>query len=264
MDVRKTNVESLFSGDNTSYTIPVYQRKYSWKPKQCRQLFDDLQSIIMTGREHFFGSVVLCHDKHTTWIVIDGQQRLTTVSLIWLALSKLIKDGIKPSTPTLADNIRKKYCYESEIDGSTLPRILHIEEDRKAYLALLEDNMDKNEADSFIIQNFSHFYDWIKESEHTAFDFVNAIRSLMMVTIEVNTNDKPQLIFDSLNSTGLALTDGDRIRNFILMDLNTEDQKKFYRNYWIDIERNSNYTGSKKEAQNAVTLLTSSLLFAIT
>ena len=85
-----------------------------------------------------------------------------------------------------------------------------------------------------------------------------------MVTIEVNTNDKPQLIFDSLNSTGLALTDGDRIRNFILMDLNTEDQKKFYRNYWIDIERNSNYTGSKKEAQNAVTLLTSSLLFAIT
>lgn len=254
MDVKKTNVESLFSGDNTSYTIPVYQRKYSWKPKQCRQLFDDLLSIIKTGREHFFGSVVLCHDKHTTWIVIDGQQRLTTVSLIWLALSKLIKDGIKPSIPTLADNIRKKYCYESEIDGSTLPRILHIEEDRKAYLALLEDNVDKSEADSFIIQNFSHFYDWIKESEHTAFDFVNAIRSLMMVTIEVNTNDKPQLIFDSLNSTGLALTDGDRIRNFILMDLNTEGQKKFYSNYWVDIERNANYSGSKKEAQNAVTL----------
>lgn len=254
MDVRKTNVESLFSGDNTSYTIPVYQRKYSWKPKHCRQLFDDLQSIIRTGREHFFGSVVLCHDKHTTWIVIDGQQRLTTVSLIWLALSKLIKDGIKSSTPTLADNIRKKYCYESEIDGSTLPRILHIAEDRKAYLALLEDNVDKSKADSFIIQNFSHFYDWIKESEHTAFDFVNAIRSLMMVTIEVNTNDKPQLIFDSLNSTGLALTDGDRIRNFILMDLNTEGQKKFYSNYWADIERNSNYTCSKKEAQNAVTL----------
>ena len=247
-------MESLFSGDNTSYTIPVYQRKYSWKPKQCKQLFDDLLSIIKTGREHFFGSVVLCHDKHTTWIVIDGQQRLTTVSLVWLAMSKLIKDEIKSATPTLADNIRKKYCFESEIDGSTLPRILHIEEDRKAYLALVEDNTDKSEADSLITQNFSHFYDWIKESQYTVFDFVNAIRSLMMVTIDVNQNDKPQLIFDSLNSTGLALTDGDRIRNFILMDLNTEYQKKFYKEYWVDIERNSNYTGSKKEAQNAETL----------
>lgn len=254
MDVIKTNVESLFSGDNTSYTIPVYQRKYSWKPKQCKQLFDDLLSIIKTGREHFFGSVVLCHDKHTTWIVIDGQQRLTTVSLVWLALSKLIKDGIKSATPTLANNIRNKYCYESETDGSTLPRILHIEEDRKAYLALVDDNVGKSEADSFITQNFNHFYDWIKESEYTASDFVNAIRKLMMVRIEVNLNDKPQLIFDSLNSTGLALTDGDRIRNFILMDLDTECQKKFYNGYWVDIERNSNYTGSKKEAQNAVTL----------
>lgn len=254
MDVVKTNVESLFSGDNTSYTIPVYQRKYSWKPKQCRQLFDDLLSIIKTDREHFFGSVVLCHDKHTTWIVIDGQQRLTTVSLVWLALSKLIKDGIKSSTQTLANNIRNKYCYESETDGSTLPRILHIEEDRKTYLALVEDNVGKSEADSFITLNFNHFYDWIKESEYTTSDFVNAIRKLMMVRIEIELNDKPQLIFDSLNSTGLALTDGDRIRNFILMDLNTEDQKKFYKNYWIDIEQNSNYTGSRKEAQNALTL----------
>lgn len=247
MDVIKTNLASLFSGDDTSYTIPVYQRKYSWKPKQCRQLFDDLLSIIRTDREHFFGSVVLCHDKHTTWIVIDGQQRLTTVSLVWLALSKLIKDEIKYSTPTLANNIRNKYCYESETDGSTLPRILHIEEDRKAYLSLVEGNVDKSEADSFITQNFCHFYDWIKESEYTASDFVNAIRKLMMVRIEIELNDKPQLIFDSLNSTGLALTDGDRIRNFMLMDLNGEDQKKFYKNYWVDIEQNSNYTGSKKK-----------------
>lgn len=69
----------------------------------------------------------------------------------------------------------------------------------------------------------------------------------MMVRIEIELNDKPQLIFDSLNSTGLALTDGDRIRNFMLMDLNGEDQKKFYKNYWVDIEQNSNYTGSKKK-----------------
>lgn len=254
MEAIKTKVESLFSGDDTSYVIPVYQRNYSWKRSQCRQLFEDLLSVIKTEREHFFGSVVLCHDKHNTWTVIDGQQRLTTVSLIWLALSKLIEDGIKTSNPVLAMNIKRKYCFESEIDGSIQPRIVHVENDRKAYTILVEDNQRNGEENSRIIQNFHHFYDWMKDSEYTASDFVCAIKKLMMVKIEIDAEDKPQLIFESLNSTGLALADGDKIRNFILMDLNANLQKKFYQNYWIDIEKNANYSGLDNAAQDAVTL----------
>lgn len=254
MEAIKTKVESLFSGDDTNYIIPVYQRNYSWNRSQCKQLFDDLISVIGTEREHFFGSVVICHDKHNTWTVIDGQQRLTTVSLIWMALSRLIEDGIKTSNPVLAKNIKNKFRYESEIDGSIQPRIVHVEKDRKAYTALMEGNAEKEEKDSKITQNFHFFYEWMKASEHSASDFMNAIKKLMMVKIEIDTDDKPQLIFESLNSTGLALADGDKIRNFILMDLDTNVQKKYYKNYWIDIEKNSNFSGLEKDAQDAVTL----------
>lgn len=254
MEAKKTKLENLFIGDDTSYIIPVYQRNYSWTNKQCKQLFQDLLSIIETDREHFFGSVVLCHIKHNMWSVIDGQQRLTTVSLIWLAMSKLINDGIKQASSTLTDNIHNKFSYESLEDGSIKPRLVHVEKDKSAFAALIEGNEDAFEKDSFITQNFYLFYEWIKNSEHSLTDFYNAIKNLMMVQIEVETKDKPQLIFESLNSTGLALTDGDKIRNFILMNLETNLQKAYYKNYWIDIEKYSNYSGNQKDAQGAVTL----------
>ena len=254
MEAIKTKLENLFTGDDTSYIIPVYQRNYSWTSKQCKQLFQDLLSIIETDREHFFGSVVLCHIKHNSWSVIDGQQRLTTVSLIWLAMAKLIKDGVKQAKSTLTDNIHKKFSYESLEDGSIQPRMVHVEKDRNAFAALIEDNEEAFEKDSYITQNFHLFYEWMKNSKYSLVEFYNAIKNLMMVKIEVDTKDKPQLIFESLNSTGLALTDGDKIRNFILMNLEPNLQKAYYKNYWIDIEKYSNYSGNQKDAQEAVTL----------
>lgn len=264
MEATKTRLENLFTGDDTSYIIPVYQRNYSWTNKQCKQLFQDLLSIIETDREHFFGSVVLCHVKHNTWSVIDGQQRLTTVSLIWLAMSKLINDGEKQATSTLADNIKKKFCYESLDDGSIQPRLVHVEKDRCAFAALIEGNEDTFEKDSYITQNFHLFYEWIKNSKYSLVEFYNAIKNLMMVKIEVETKDKPQLIFESLNSTGLALTDGDKIRNYILMNLEDNLQKTYYKNYWIDIEKYSNYSGNQKDAQGAVTLFVRDFMTAQT
>lgn len=254
MEAIKTKLENLFTGDDTSYIIPVYQRNYSWTSKQCKQLFQDLLSIIETDREHFFGSVVLCHIIHNSWSVIDGQQRLTTVSLIWLAMAKLIKDGVKQAKSTLTDNIHKKFSYESLEDGSIQPRMVHVEKDRNAFAALIEDNEEAFEKDSYITQNFHLFYEWMKNSKYSLVEFYNAIKNLMMVKIEVDTKDKPQLIFESLNSTGLALTDGDKIRNFILMNLEPNLQKAYYKNYWIDIEKYSNYSGNQKDAQEAVTL----------
>lgn len=254
MEAKKITLESLFTGDDTNYIIPVYQRNYSWTNKQCKQLFQDLLSIIETDREHFFGSVVLCKIKHNTLSVIDGQQRLTTVSLIWLAMAKLIKDGVKQASNTLTANIRMKFCYESLEDGTTKPRLVHVEKDRSAFAALIEGNEDAFEKDSYVTQNFHLFYEWIKNSEHSLVEFYNAIKNLMMVWIDIDTKDKPQLIFESLNSTGLALTDGDKIRNFILMNLETNLQNAYYKNYWVDIEKNSNYSGSQKDAQGSVTL----------
>ena len=154
MDAHKTKLASLFSGDEVRYVIPVYQRNYNWSNKQCRQLFHDVCSIIGNDKEHFFGSVVLFGNHHDVWSIIDGQQRLTTVSLMWLAMSKLISEHKKDANEYLAQNIRNKYCFCSVDDGTLLPRIEHVEKDRKAYVALIEGNDEYFIQDSNITRNF--------------------------------------------------------------------------------------------------------------
>lgn len=254
MDAHKSKLVSLFSGDEVKYVIPVYQRNYDWSTKQCRQLFNDLLSIINNEKEHFFGSIVIYYNRQETFSVIDGQQRLTTVSLMWLAMSKLIAEGLKDCTNTMRQNIANKYSYPSDKDENIrLPKIIHVEKDRKAFEALIKNDKDKIEKDSNITRNFNLFYEWIKASQYSIAEFDNAIRRLAMVKIELDANDNPQLIFESLNSTGLALSDGDKIRNFILMNLPDNIQKECYEKYWVYIEQYANYTGLEKDALGAVT-----------
>lgn len=252
METNKTTLVNLFSKDEVKYVIPVYQRKYNWSTKQCKQLFNDILSIIDNDKEHFFGSVVLFDNKFDTYIVIDGQQRLTTISLMWLAMYQLMQDGVKDTDEDeLAIKIKNKFCYTHHHE--LYPKMIHVEKDKKAYMALLEGNKDKYVKDSNITRNFKLFYEWMKNSDYTIEQFERAVRRLELVNIELDVNDNPQLIFESLNSTGLALSDGDKIRNFILMDLSTQKQEYFYHHYWTDIENNSDYTGNEKEALNAVT-----------
>lgn len=252
MDAHKTTLISLFSGDETRYIIPVYQRNYNWTTKQCKQLFNDLLTVMDKEKMHFFGSVVKVYNKNESYLVIDGQQRMTTVSLIWLAMLQLIKDGVRPDEEgEMTYRIERKVSYTRRQE--LFPKIVHVEKDRKAYMALLEGNKDHYVQDSNITRNFNTFYHWIKVSDRSLEDFEDAIKKLEVVNIELDDKDNPQLIFESLNSTGLALSDGDKIRNFILMDQKVSDQQRFYKDYWTDIEHNADYTGNEKDALNAVT-----------
>ncbi len=265
MDAHKSKVVSLFSGDEIKYFIPVYQRNYSWSTKQCRQLFNDLLSIMENEDDHFFGSIVLFYDRQDTYSIIDGQQRLTTTSLIWLAMSRLIDEGIKESTKTLRQNIGNKFSYPSDRDENILlPKIVHVDKDSKAFEALVKGDKDKFVNDSNMTHNFYLFYEWIKTSKYSIAEFDKAIKRLLVVKIELDAADNPQLIFESLNSTGLALSDGDKIRNFILMNLDASVQKEYYGKYWIDIEKYSNYAGNEREPSNAVTSFVRDFLTAKT
>lgn len=168
MDAHKSKVVSLFSGDEIKYVIPVYQRNYSWSTKQCRQLFNDLLSIMENEDDHFFGSIVLFYDRQDTYSIIDGQQRLTTTSLIWLAMSRLIDEGIKESTKTLRQNIGNKFSYPSDRDENILlPKIVHVDKDSKAFEALVKGDKDKFVKDSNMTRNFYLFYEWIKTSKYS-------------------------------------------------------------------------------------------------
>lgn len=266
MKANDTKLTSLFTGDNTKYLIPVYQRKYSWDIKQCRQLWKDITLLIGNKKKHFFGSIVRLSDEYENRQIIDGQQRITTVSLIWLAMLQLIRDKKKKDDSGVLENrIKDKLCFYND-DGTLSPRIEHVDADSKAYNALIIGNKDKFDSNSFVTSNFWYFYNILLSEDYSLQEVYSAIDRLVIADVKLSKleGDDPQEVFESLNSTGLALSDGDKIRNYMLMNLEASLQKDYYYNYWVDIERLSNYTGKREDARDAVTFFVRDYMTALT
>lgn len=252
MDAKTTTIYSLLSASERHYIIPVYQRNYNWDKEQCDRLFEDLTSLIGNDREHFFGSIVLHRGKFDDYTVIDGQQRLTTVSLMCMAMYKLYQEKKKAANPTQAEYIRNMFCFKSSSDQSLQPHIVHVEKDRMPYWALIEGDEQKYVVESNITINFRHLYRRILSSPYSLEELYQATKRLMVARIALENGDNAQEIFESLNSTGKPLSDGDKIRNLLLMDLEDSQQRQYYNDYWLEIEKNSNYTGEKQKEVSAV------------
>lgn len=238
-------------GSDTRFIIPVYQRNYDWKIENCKQLYDDLKKVNKEGREsHFFGSIVsVVNTKGTSdeKLIIDGQQRITTVSLLLLALVNLLKEGIIfDKRGNLSDKIENKYLVDEFQPEEKKVKLKPIKDDQDAFLKLFED-VDDYDQTSNVTQNYLYFYNRIKTEYEEgkgmdADELYNAICTLEIIDISLDpAKDDAQLIFESLNSTGLDLTEGDKIRNFILMGLENSVQEKYYYQYWNKIEKNTGY-----------------------
>lgn len=235
-------------GAKKRFVIPVYQRNYNWKTENCKQLFDDLLKIIRNKRKsHFFGSIVSVFNpdgRYTEFLVIDGQQRLTTVSLLLLAMYNLTKDGvIVPATPSLTQEIYEGYLVDKFQPEETRIKLKPVKNDQRALGKLFEDKKEYIK-DSNLTANYSYFYDRIQKQEITIDELFDAICRLEVIDIRLNNEDNPQLIFESLNSTGLDLSEGDKIRNFILMGLPSKEQESYYEKYWNPIEECTDYDAS--------------------
>lgn len=234
-------------GTSKRFIIPVYQRNYDWRKENCKQLFDDLVKTITDDRKaHFFGSIVSVYnpdgysEEHQ---IIDGQQRLTTTSLLLLAIHNLIKQGkIVPEEKQLADKIYRTFLVDEYASEETRIKLKPVLNDHQAFVKLF-DNESEYIPNSNVTINYQYFYDRIlQKRELSVDDLFKAIQRLEIIGIELNpAYDNPQLIFESLNSTGLALTESDKIRNFILMGQSTKNQELFYENYWNAIEQNVQY-----------------------
>lgn len=225
-------------------SIPVYQRNYDWKPEQCKRLLDDLNSLTMKDNQdvnHFFGCIVSMNLNKQEDIIIDGQQRITTVSLILLAIYNLLnKDQKLNEDDTYTKNsILKEYLLQPYTKDQKL-KLQHIKKDQKAYESLFNSNLTPIKG-SIITNNYVFFLNELNnKSIEQLFDVFKAVSRLEIVHVELDRNhDDPQLIFESLNSTGLALNEGDKIRNYILMNL-LEDQNKYFEDYWVPISENTN------------------------
>ncbi len=235
---------SYMQGADKRFIIPVYQRNYDWRIENCKQLYDDLIKVIRKNRSsHFFGSIVSVHSdgEFNEYLIIDGQQRLTTVSLLMLAMYNLMKaDIIVPAQTNLADKIYKTYLIDEWQEDETRIKLKPVKNDCKAFSLLFKDKEDYMQ-DSNLTVNYNFFYNRIQKEEITIDELYAAITKLEIINISLGKDDNPQLIFESLNSTGLALSEGDKIRNFILMGLPGKEQAEYYEKYWNRIEICTNY-----------------------
>ncbi len=246
MKAKEKRFLHFLEGSDKHFVIPVYQRNYDWKSEHCKQLFDDLLDISKTQRTHFLGSIVsIYHDDgdDREYLIIDGQQRLTTISLLLLSIYKLI-DNKLVETDINKDQIRDEYLINKYSKDDKKIRLKPVKNDKNAFASLFKTEKDYLQ-DTNITLNYNYFYDRIQKNEISIDKLFSAIKQLVIVEIELkNGEDDPQLIFESLNSTGLDLTEADKVRNFVLMKETSETQEKYYSEYWNKIEVNTNFNVS--------------------
>lgn len=230
-----------------SFVIPVYQRNYDWKKEQCKQLFDDLIQITKDDfRTHFLWTIVAYSDDGygQELLVIDGQQRLTTLSLLLLAIYKTLDTWSLQSVAANKEKIYNEFLINKySTDKTKKIRLKPVKDDREAFNSIFEWERKEN---SNIVVNYDYFFERIQKQEVSIDDLYKAIEHLIIVEILLKKwEDDPQLIFESLNSTWLDLSEADKVRNFILMKENTDTQERFYKDYWYKIEVNTRFDVSR-------------------
>ena len=233
-----------FLKKSPQFVVPIYQRTYSWAERECRQLWDD---ILRTGRNdeisaHFVGSIVyvekgLYHvSSESPLLVIDGQQRLTTVTLLTEALARSLSDT-EPLDGFSAKKLRNYYLLNPLEDGERRYKLLLSQTDKASLMALLDQQPKPMKHSLRIKANFELFQKWVNEMKDDLIPLCKGLAKLVIVDISLNRDqDNPQLIFESLNSTGRELGQADLIRNFILMGLEPQLQTKLYEQYWRRME----------------------------
>ena len=232
---------SYMEGPNNRYIIPVYQRRYDWKIENCKQLYDDLLRLTKKSEgNHFFGSIVsdvVGAGSITEYHIIDGQQRLTTVTLLLLAIAKLVEKGEAYSNEMdLSNQIMERFIISKWAKEDDRVKLIPVKRDRQALHSLIFGEEDEYIENSNLTINFKYFYERLKKDSNRIDEIFSAIQRLQVISITLDKYDDAQLIFESLNSTGLALSEGDKIRNFILMNLPLDEQNKYFEKYWIKIE----------------------------
>ncbi|NLT02432.1 MAG: DUF262 domain-containing protein [Bacteroidales bacterium] len=239
-----THLMELLEGSRKRFIIPVYQRNYDWKKDNCKQLFDDLVQLVKQNKgSHFFGSIVSYSHGRNEIVLIDGQQRITTISLILIAMVNIMKNGLMTAEDAyLCKHIEEDFLVEKYSQEKRKVRLKPFRDDCEAFDRLIFKDEEDYINDSKVTINYRYFYNRILNNRELTMDeLFTAIDNLIIIDIELEPEhgDNPQLIFESLNSTGLDLTESDKIRNFILMGLAPVVQEKYYDNYWNKIEKHT-------------------------
>lgn len=242
MQAHNNTIEEFLGAPKTVFVVPVYQRNYDWQPDHCQQLFLDICGIVRTRQEHFLGTICFKVSNSHERSIIDGQQRLTSISLMLKAIHDFDEDD------DIREEVNNQYLYNKGrgIDSDFLKYKIHLNKrDDVVYHILLdnpkskvEDMLSPVQVKSRVYQNYLLFYGLIEKyvsDGGTTGDLLEALRSLTIIELEIQ-QENPQEIFESLNSTGLDLTNVDLLRNYFLMQFGYEQQTRLYEEYWSQVE----------------------------
>lgn len=233
----------LIEKNKRVFKVPVYQRNYDWSNVQCEKLYQDIMLSHERDHKHFTGTIVyivgLNGSNLSEVLIIDGQQRMTTVYI----LLKALYDAAKGVSTRIEEEIQE-VMFNRNCEEKYKVKLKPIKSDNEQLLLLIKDKIDDMDRNSNIYKNYIFFKTMIEETLNNGYelgDILDGIKKLEMVEIilDKSQGDEPQKIFESINSTGLDLSLADLIRNFLLMD--DENQDDLYENYWSEIEKNVGY-----------------------
>lgn len=237
MKADKDSLSDFLRTADTIFAIPVFQRNYEWSTKQCLRLFKDLERVAEHEPayiDHFLGTIVYTEDTDDNldhiYRIIDGQQRIITVSLLLKALAD--------SDDAMKGKIYSQFLVDQNLSSNNKMKLKPVTQDYGAYHAIIDPKFTYN-GNSKIFENYRLFKNLIEDSKYSPSQLVRAFSHLSMVKIVLSVDapdENPQVIFESLNSTGVALNPSDLVRNLLLMNLNIDKQEKFYKQYWKPIE----------------------------
>jgi uncharacterized protein with ParB-like and HNH nuclease domain/predicted transport protein len=242
MQAKSAKLLDIIKGPK-QFVIPIYQRTYSWQISQCNKLFNDILRISKDGSSpgHFIGSVVYFQESiHTVsdvpkLLVIDGQQRLTTISIMIAALAEFVRDH-QVEIDTSFTKLQNYYLLNSEEEGDLRYKLFLTRRDKESLIDIIKGIPLGANSSIRVADNFKFFKE--KINSENALDIYNGTMRLFIVDVALEKDkDNPQLIFESLNSTGLDLSQADLIRNFILMGQEINLQTELYEKYWFPMEQ---------------------------
>jgi uncharacterized protein with ParB-like and HNH nuclease domain len=237
---------NFISGVDKRFTIPVFQRNYDWRDEQCKQLFADICSMVVDSQRkfHFMGTIVYISNDEIDmidfheYVIIDGQQRITSIMLLLKAIQHYLDLSNDDENKKLSEKIYEEYLTNKHAEFANKLRLKPMFEDERVYQLIMEDHLEFADRKSNIYKNYNLFQTLINSNPLSPRKLLEGIKKLLIVYIGLKRGeDNAQLIFESLNSTGINLTEADLIRNFVLMDKEPHVQEFLFKNYWLKIEK---------------------------
>ena len=255
MNARKELFRDIIGGAKR-FIIPVFQRDYSWTTHQCNQLWDDiLRSSCGEEDGHFLGSFVYvegsARSAFSSWLVIDGQQRLTTLTLLLVALRDHIEETKWAGEEPTSDHINAYYLNNEKEKNERFYKLALRRHDDETLRALIDGNDYSNieNGSELIVEAYRHFRNLLKSTQADPQEIYRGIGLLSIVDVKLDRRvDSPQLVFESLNSTGVDLTQSDLIRNYLLMGIPETEQTRLYNDYWNKLESHFHKAGTSPDS----------------